>query len=333
MTSSRPASARRFGAARILSLLVLFGCAAETTTAPPVQGPNFAASGGSGPTVRSADPDSGLQNTTIDVRVLGSGFDNGSKATWALAGDTANATTKITTNSTRFVKSGELVANITIAADAPLALFDIVVVTSNGKKGIGIEKFEVKVSNNGGPVSASFDDTSPYALQSDGGTYVDAQSCVLGAWFADGLVQLRTIAPTTACLGVARPGWRFFRFNFGVPVVDLDQDGVAEAIEDAPGRILADDVFAQGATSTPVRILILLVNPDGTTKVDTKWTVHFPAGVTVSDGGGGARILEAVSGAAAANIYAGYVDVPIRKNKTPVATVQLPFRLTVTPLP
>jgi hypothetical protein len=144
MTASRPSSARRTGAVRILSLLVLSGCAAETPVSGPVQEPNFAKGGGSGPTVRAADPDSGLRNTTIDVRVLGSGFDNGSKAIWAIDGDTAFATTKITTHSTRFVRSGELVANITIAADAPLALFDIVVVTAGGKKGIGIEKFAVK---------------------------------------------------------------------------------------------------------------------------------------------------------------------------------------------
>jgi hypothetical protein len=330
MTSSLAASTRRFGAMRILSILVLSGCVAEAPTSPL---PNFAQSGASGgPTVRSADPDTGLRSTTVDVRVLGSGFDNGSRAVWALAGDTAFATTKITTNSTRFVKAGELVANITIAGDAPLAAFDIMVVTAGGKKGIGIEKFTVKLSNNGGPVSASFEDAAPYLLQSDGAAYVDGQSCVLGAWFAAGLVQLRTISPQQLCLDVPRPGWRFFRFSFGAPVVDLDQDGVAEAVEDAPGRILADDVFAQGATNTPVRILILLVNSDGTTEIDTKWTVHYPFGVTVG-AAGTARVLEAVPGAATANIYAGYVDTPIRKNRTPVATAQLPFKLTVTPLP
>ena len=146
MTSSPAASTRRFGAMRILSLLVLSGCAAETPTSPVVPGPNFAQGGGSGgPTVRAAVPDTGLRSTTVDVRVLGSGFDNGSRAVWALAGDTAFATTKITTNSTRFVKAGELVANITIAGDAPLAAFDIMVVTAGGKKGIGIEKFTVKL--------------------------------------------------------------------------------------------------------------------------------------------------------------------------------------------
>lgn len=144
MISTRRPLARRFGAERILSLLVLAACTAESPTSPPLREPDFAKGGGSGPTVRSTDPDTGLRNTTLDVRVLGSGFDNGSRATWALAGDTAIATTKVKTNSTRFVSSGELVANITIAADAPLALFDVVVITLAGKKGIGIEKFAVK---------------------------------------------------------------------------------------------------------------------------------------------------------------------------------------------
>ena len=145
MTTSTPSSTRRLGAARILSLLLLAGCSAGTLTEPPFPGPFAAAGGGSGPTIRAADPDTGFRNTTIDVRVLGSGFDNGSKATWALAGDTTFATTNVKTNSTRFVKSGELVANITIGATAPLALFDVVVVTSSGRKGIGIEKFTVKL--------------------------------------------------------------------------------------------------------------------------------------------------------------------------------------------
>jgi probable HAF family extracellular repeat protein len=75
--------------------------------------------------------------------VLGTGYDRGSRAVWALNGDTAFATTKVKTNSTRYVSSKELVANVTIAADATLDSYDIVAVTSSGKKGIGIEAFTV----------------------------------------------------------------------------------------------------------------------------------------------------------------------------------------------
>jgi TolB protein len=75
------------------------------------------------------------------VRVLGSGFDQGSRAEWAIAGVPS---TKIVTNSTRFVSSKELVANIRITFDADTVLYDVLVTTSRGKKGIGTEMFKVR---------------------------------------------------------------------------------------------------------------------------------------------------------------------------------------------
>ena len=322
----------RLGAA--LATLWAIGCTDQQSPTAP----NLAKGGRDGPTVRAADPDTGFQNTTIDVRVLGSGFDNGSSAVWAIDGDTSFATTKITTNSTSFVKSGELVANITIAADAPLAFFDIMVVTSGGKKGIGIEKFEVKAT---GRWSALFDDAVANKLRSDNGTaYEDGgpdytTNCVLstGNNAGGGLYQLRTVAPTDFCKAVVRPGWRHFRIDIGTPVVDLDQDGVAEAIEDAPGRMLAPDAFASGATATSVRILIFVVNPDGSTTWDTRYTLYLQ-GVAVSGLGGPTRVLQASGGSAAAALYLGYAD-PARsppKRNPPMATVQLPFKLTLTPM-
>jgi hypothetical protein len=338
MTTTGFWSARRTSAVRVLLLLVLSGCATETLTSPPVQAPNFARGGGGGPTVKSADPDSGLRNTTIDVRVVGSGFDNGSKAVWALAGDTTFATTRITTNSTSFVSSGELVANITIASDAPLASFDIQVLTAGGKKGIGIELFTVQET---GRWFALFDDAAGNKLRSDNGTaYEDGSpsyspNCVLskGSNAGGGLYQLRTIAPTDACKAVIRPGWRYFKIDFGAQVVDLDQDGTAEAIEDAPGRLLAPDALATGATATSTRVLIFVVNPDGSTTWDTKYTLYLQ-GVTVS-GGGATHTLQASGSSAAAALYLGYAD-PARsppKHNQFITTVQLPFQVTLTPMP
>lgn len=131
-----------FGAVLLLPLLVVSSCSPEAPTSPA--GPiGEAAAASTGPTVTSADPTSAPQSTTLDVRVLGTGYDRGSRAVWALNGDTTFATTKVRTNSTRYVSSKQLVANITIAADAPLDLYDIVAVTSSGKKGIGIERFTV----------------------------------------------------------------------------------------------------------------------------------------------------------------------------------------------
>lgn len=337
MISSRRPLARRFGVERILSLLVLAGCTPESPALPAVQAPNFAQGGGGGPTVRAADPDTGLRNTTIDVRVLGSGFDNGSKATWALAGDTANATTKITTNSTRFVKSGELVANITIAGDAPLALFDIVVVTAGGKKGIGIEQFAVKAT---GQYTAVFGDALSNLLRSDNGAaYVDGgpshdPNCVTSMEIPGGIYQLRTVAATGACKAVQRPGWRWFTFDLGSGnTLDLDQDGVAESIESAPGRLLAENAFAQGATGTFVRIFVFIVNPDGGTEWDAKWDVRYRADVVVTTLNDGGRILEASAGNALVDIYGPIVSSRPGPPKAaqPAATVQLPFKLTLTP--
>jgi probable HAF family extracellular repeat protein len=92
-------------------------------------------------TVATADPLGAPRTTTLNVRVLGSGYDDGSRAVWALDGDTSLATTKIRTNSTAFVSDTELVANITIEPDAPLAVYDIAIETLTGKKGLGLERF------------------------------------------------------------------------------------------------------------------------------------------------------------------------------------------------
>jgi uncharacterized membrane protein len=122
------------------------GCTDNAPTAPALAPRNAAfaqGGGGGGPKVNSTSPDSGAQNTTLSVRVLGSGYSPGTRAIWALNGDTTFAVTKVKTNSTTFVSSTELLANITISSDASLSLYDVVALTADGKKGIGIECFKV----------------------------------------------------------------------------------------------------------------------------------------------------------------------------------------------
>ena len=104
--------------------------------------------GGGGPSVNAADPNSAPQDTTLEVRVIGSGFDEGSTVTFLLAGE---STPKIVTNASTFVSSDTLIANITVAADADTALYDIEVTTSRGKKGQGSELFAVRAKQNDGP--------------------------------------------------------------------------------------------------------------------------------------------------------------------------------------
>jgi probable HAF family extracellular repeat protein len=129
----------------MLLLLCLAGCTSDIPTTPAPPGMEAARAATAAPSVTATDPRAGARNTTINVRVLGSGFDRGSRAIWALHGDTSLAITKVKTNSTRYVSSKELLANITIAADASLDEYDVVAIASSGKKGIGIELFTVTI--------------------------------------------------------------------------------------------------------------------------------------------------------------------------------------------
>ena len=122
----------------------LIAFSACTDSAPP-SGPSpsriaMAVGGGSGPTVKYTDPDTATVDTTLNVHVFGSGYDQGSRANWAFKGVVSD---KIVTNATVFVSSTELVANITIARNANLGSHDVIVTTSLGKGGIGTELFVV----------------------------------------------------------------------------------------------------------------------------------------------------------------------------------------------
>jgi hypothetical protein len=93
-----------------------------------------------GPAVTNANPPFGDQGTTLDVHVIGSGFTNGAQATWLLHG---TPDPHVKTNSTQFVSSTELVANVTIAPDAALTFWDVQVALVGGKNGVGADLFEV----------------------------------------------------------------------------------------------------------------------------------------------------------------------------------------------
>jgi hypothetical protein len=93
-----------------------------------------------GPTVTATEPNAAPQNSTLQVRVFGSGFDNGSAVSFAIAGVTSS---KVVATTTSFVSSTELLANVSVAADADTVSYDVVVLTSSGKKGIGSELFLV----------------------------------------------------------------------------------------------------------------------------------------------------------------------------------------------
>ena len=122
----------------LLAIALVSACKEEPPTGP-VDTPD-AAKASTEPTITATDPSSAPLDTTLDVRVLGSGFDRGSKSEFALDGVVGP---NIRTNRTTYKSTKELVANVTISADAVEALYDVIVTTSSGKKGIGTERFAV----------------------------------------------------------------------------------------------------------------------------------------------------------------------------------------------
>ena len=112
-----------------LALLVFFGANISTAHAQQIQ-------------VTAADPAVAAQATVnLDVKVTGKGFKNGAKAKFLVTG-TAD-TGGVVVNSTTFVSSTELRANINVAETAIIAGFDIEVSNSDGRGGKGTELFRV----------------------------------------------------------------------------------------------------------------------------------------------------------------------------------------------
>jgi len=186
-----------------LALMVLVSCAGPED---PVSDPAFARAA-SDPTVTATNPDTAVQDTTLDVQVSGSGFDAGSTAEWLLAGV---PDARVHTNSTRFVSKSSLVANITIAKDAVPASYSVAVTTSGGKKGIGTELFVIQLRD----PSAIFtvDDAAGMMVTSDGrGPYV-GNTCGVGGRIyianggGDAVFNPYQTSPTTSplCDGAAR---------------------------------------------------------------------------------------------------------------------------------
>jgi probable HAF family extracellular repeat protein len=132
------------------------GCSEPTSVSP---GESLKAKGGgttstTAPAVSSVDPTYGQQGeTNKKVRVIGSGFDVNSQVEFALDG--VSDSYKVRTNSTRFISPTELEADITISSDATLDLYDVVVTSVGGKKGIGTEMFEVTAATSIGTLGGN----------------------------------------------------------------------------------------------------------------------------------------------------------------------------------
>jgi len=97
--------------------------------------------------VNSANPNAAPQGTiNLDVAIGGSGFKHGANSQWFVSGTTNPG--GVTVNSTTFVNSNQLTANITVADTATIASFDITVRNSDGRTGKGTGLFSVVNKNN-----------------------------------------------------------------------------------------------------------------------------------------------------------------------------------------
>lgn len=199
----------------------------------------------------AAAPDSATQDTTLDVVITGSNFDAGSSAQWAIGGV---ASSKVHTNSTQFVNSKRLIANISIAVDADTVLYDVIVTTSTGKKGIGTELFAIKHKAADTPITAVFRDAASDAILSDAQirsgdpTYIDGVDSV-GAQITGGggylFLDVRTQTSRKLC------------FDFH------GQPG-------APYTVVCDDGYATTSVGDP-NLLAMTVGTTATTRFGVVW--------------------------------------------------------------
>ena len=123
-----------------LAFLLLSVCGGTSAQAQQVQ-------------VTAANPSSAAQGTVnLNVKITGKGFKNGARAMFFVTGTTD--TGGVTVNSTTFVNSTELTANITVSDTAVIANFDVQVLNSDGLGGKGTELFAVTAKGTGSGNSA-----------------------------------------------------------------------------------------------------------------------------------------------------------------------------------
>jgi hypothetical protein len=92
--------------------------------------------------VDSATPNAAPQGIiNLDVAITGNGFKKGATAQWFVSGTTNPG--GVTVNSTTYKGSTQLTANISVAVDAVISGFDIVVKNTDGRTGKGTDKFAV----------------------------------------------------------------------------------------------------------------------------------------------------------------------------------------------
>lgn len=231
----------------VLLAVALTACESDPATSP---GSAELAVASGAPVVTSTNPAATLRDTTLDVHVLGSGFDRGSKVEFAIAGVVEP---KLRINSVKFVRSSDLLANVTVAADAPVARYDVIVTAATGKKGIGTERFAV----------LSMMDLGTPSGGDSYGRDVNSSGTVVGEYQVAGSTCKRAYV------------WSGATEFMVLPQSSLGCTNYASAINDA--GVIVGHVYGTGPRS------VLRWTPSG-----GGWTLEHlaaPAGFTLSGGG------------------------------------------------
>jgi uncharacterized delta-60 repeat protein len=233
--------------------------------------------------VTAADPPTAEQGTVnLNVKVTGKGFKNGAKAKWFITGTTDPGGVQV--NSTTFVSSGELTANITVADTAVIANFDIAVTNADGRGGKGTELFAVTQKGGGGNTTCPPRQTTP---------------CVTGS----------------GCLDASFNGTGQVLTNIDGTVPSISDSDEAKAVmAQNDGKIVAvGETSAQSGTTFVRHVFVARYNSDGSldttsfgdqdpsgnrtgiTRVSLLYmdTVYFGGGAIYTDASGNTKIIAA----------------------------------------
>ena len=128
--------------------------------------------------ISTVDPDTATTDTTITVRISGSGFTEGSTATWLV--DTTTAA-QIRTVSTTWKSPTEIEVRIAISPDAELRSYSVRIRGKKGKQGIAVERFRVVAKPMALPEPGTR--STPYDINDDG-VIVGSANDMSGAFVA-----------------------------------------------------------------------------------------------------------------------------------------------------
>jgi hypothetical protein len=180
-------------------------------------------------------------------------------------------------------------------------------------------------------------------IRSDGGgIYVDGERCVAVtiAKGGGGFFQLRTVSNVytvnndgeTPCNSQDWNDRRTLTLDFGLGfTVDLDgrsdDDPNGDEVEDVPARFIAERLYHKKAATTPVTILILTVQSDGTTTQETAFELRYVNQARIQRGMGNQRTI-ALSGNAAEADLSRYIKKRKRTILQYLGTFEMPFEVT-----